>query len=486
MSCSVYWRRALCLAVALLSLFGMSAGAAVPYAAFTYVYKAGELHRAPCPAPFTPVEIWDSASMQTSLGTPNDFFVAPNGDFYITDTENSAILIVGEDGKVKKKITDFMLDGQKDSFQKPEGVFVTEQGDIYVADTENNRVVVLNEAGQGLKAIIPDRSDVLGKNYLFYPRKVAVDAGGRLFVVARGQYNGIMQFTESGKFSSFIGSNRVKASALELLWRRFLTKKQREKTTQFIPLEYTNISIDEDSFLYAVTQASGETQKVKRLNPGGTDILVRSRYDEQITKNAKIADICSDTAGNYYYVDQKDGCIYAYNPDGNLLYAFGGDGEQIGTFKSPAAIAYYQDRLYVTDGVLGTVTVFEMTAYARNIQTAGELYAKNQYEESKQYWNKVLRQNANFELAYIQLGRIFYRQEQYETAMDYFKRGNFRGDIYVGGYGAAFELHRAEFLRQHMPLIFTSLTLAAAMGVLLWLWWFIRKKKRTGGGGVNE
>ena len=473
--------RILCMAVALLCGLCIAASATViPYTSFTYIYKSGELRQAPCPAPFVPSRVLDAASLGVPLGMPNDLFVTEQGDFYIVDTANSAILVLAADYTVKKVITTFMLDGETSSFNKPEGVFVKKDGTVYVADTENNRVVVLDSNDQGVRTIVPEKSDVLGASYIFYPRKIAVDNGNRVFVVARDQFNGIMQFTAEGQFASFVGSNMVTASPVELLWKRLMTKEQREKTMQFIPLEYCNLSLDADGFIYAVTQATGESKKVKRLNPGGADVLVRSTYDAMITKKVKIADICTDAYDNYYTINQADGCVYAYNKDGYLMYAFGSLSNQIGTFQSPSSVEYFKNKLYVTDGVNGNITVFEMTDYAQTIQKAGLLYNQGQYEESRALWEQLLQKNSNFELGYIQLGRISYRLEQYEDAMRFFKQGNFRGNVYVGGYGAALEVYRGEFLRSHLSVILSFIAGIALVGTGIYLWKRFRKKKRKG------
>ena len=452
----------------------LTVSAYIPYSSFNYMTKSGKLYPTLCPAPFVPVASWDASTMRTSLDSPNDLFITASGEIFVTDTQGNAILVLSSDGQLKRQISSFTLNGKVETFNKPEGTFVTEQGDIYVADTENNRVVLLDQQGQGKQVFTVAANDLLGKNYIFYPRKLAVDAGGLLYVVARGQYNGIMRFTQDGEFSSFVGSNRVQVTWLDKLWRRLMTKEQREKSVQNIPLEYSNLSLNEDNFLYAVTQATSEAQKVKRFNPGGTDVLARSAYDSEMTKDLRIADICTDGYGNYYYIDQSVGRIYVINADGSLLYAFAGTGEQRGVFRNPSSIDFYNDCLYVTDGVLGTVTVFEMTDYTRDIRMAEQLYLEGQYEESRVQWEKVLRQNTNMETAYIYLGKIAYRQENYRLAMTYFRKCNYRGSIYAPGYGTALELYRTELLQNHLAEILTGLSILSAAVVALFLW---RKKK---------
>lgn len=130
----------------------------------------------PAPAPFVPLEVWDAASLGVPLGAPNDIFLAPDGDFYVVDTENSALLVISAQGELKRRVDAFMLDGERQTFQKPEGVYVTDAGEVYVADTENNRVVVLDSRMEGIRAIAPAASDLLGEGYIFYPRK---GVGGR-------------------------------------------------------------------------------------------------------------------------------------------------------------------------------------------------------------------------------------------------------------------------------------------------------------------
>ena len=136
-----------------------------------------------------------------------------------------------------------------------------------------------------------------------------------------------------------------------MIWRQLMTKEQREKTVQFIPLEYSNLYMDDGDFIYAVTQATDETKKVKRLNPGGTDILPEAENMAQITEDSQITCICADQNGNFYYADQASGCVYVFQSDGNLLYAFGGKEDLQGNFKSPSAICYYNDKLYVLDSL---------------------------------------------------------------------------------------------------------------------------------------
>jgi hypothetical protein len=44
--------------------------------------------------------------------------------------------------------------------------------------------------------------------------------------------------------------------------------------------------------------------------------------------------------GMWSVVDSKRGKIYTYDSEGNLLFAFGDTGEQLGHLKTPTAITY--------------------------------------------------------------------------------------------------------------------------------------------------
>ena len=67
-------------------------------------------------------------------------------------------------------------------------------------------------------------------------------------------------------------------------------------------------------------------------------------------------------------------------------------------------------------------------------------------------YNQVLKLNSNFELAYAQIGKVELRQKNYESAMKYFKLGNFRGDkvTLITGYNKAFSEYRREWAQRYL------------------------------------
>lgn len=142
---------------------------------------------------------------------------------------------------------------KKDSFNNPEGLFVTDAGRIYVADTENRRLVELDGTGAFVREIGAPKADVIGAGFEYFPRKVIVDKAGRIYVVGRGVYEGLIEFDSDGQFTGFMGTNKVQFDPVDLFWKSVSTKEQREKMVQFIPLEFNNVDVDEDGFIYTTT-----------------------------------------------------------------------------------------------------------------------------------------------------------------------------------------------------------------------------------------
>lgn len=64
-----------------------------------------------------------------------------------------------------------------------------------------------------------------------------------------------MELYEDGNFGGFVGSIPVDPNPITLLWKSLMSKEQREKLENFIPVEYTNLTLDADGFLFTVSLA---------------------------------------------------------------------------------------------------------------------------------------------------------------------------------------------------------------------------------------
>ena len=101
---------------------------------------------------------------------------------------------------------------------------------------------------------------------------------------------GVIVLDAQGEFQNFIGSQTVSVSAIELMWRSFMSARQRALTKKNVSTEYNNITIDGDGFVYVTTSSIKETSQytsiegdatyspIKKLNASGTDVLTRNGF----------------------------------------------------------------------------------------------------------------------------------------------------------------------------------------------------------------
>ena len=122
------------------------------------------------------------------------------------------------------------------------------------------------------------------------------------------------------------------------------------------------------------------------------------------------------------YVAEKDGYIYEYSRDGDLLFLFGAQDEgsrRTGLFSSVTAIDIDEkDRLYVLDSTRQLIQIFEPTSFADAVHEGLVLYQNGKYEESRSVWADVLERSALFTFANERLGHAAYKNENYELALE--------------------------------------------------------------------
>lgn len=376
-------------------------------------------------------------------------------------------------------IEEFERDGKKETFAAPNGVYVSARGNLYIADTNNKRVVELDGAGKLVQVIENPKSDVLEEGYEFRPMKVAVDYADRVYVIAQNQFEGIMAFNESGDFLGFTGTINVQITPWEIFWRRFSTKEQRARQQLFIPTEFTGMEIDGDGFVYA-TNVDGEgKQSVRRLNPGGEDVIQKKesglsgdldwRLAGTYSGPSRIVDVVVRSQGIYSILDSVRGRIFTYDHEGNLLYIFGGLGSQEGTFTGPVAIDTIDGEILVLDATRNLVNRFRATRYGSLINQAVGLRYDGDEVQAVECWKEVLELDSNFELAYVGIGKSYLAAGQNKEAMECFHTGNSKQY-----YSIAYKRYRNELLKENMGTILTSLIVL----VVLWMLWSRLGKKR--------
>ncbi|GMK45435.1 hypothetical protein PghCCS26_25630 [Paenibacillus glycanilyticus] len=430
------------------------------------------------PAAYQANVLWNGESMGAgAFKDPSDFQVTADKQIYLLDSGNNRVVVLDDKFHLVRTISSFVRDGKEETFNNPQGLFVTEGKELVIADTGNKRIVQLDQNNNLVKVIEAPKSDLLSEKFDFQPVRVVVDKAQRIYVMSTGVYDGFMEFSPDGTFTSFVGANRVSFNPTDYLWKMLSTKAQRSQMVMFTPTEFTNLDIDREGFIYATNgQDSGN---VKKLNAQGNDILRREGYFApegdirymSATGPSRLIDIDVGDSEIYSILDGKRGRIFTYDGDGHLLYVFGGLGNQMGQFNTPVAIERLGDEFLVLDKALGEITVFQTTEYGRTLNEAVRAYYNGDEDKAFTLYQKTISMNANLEFAYAGIGKALLRQGDYHEAMKYFKKS-----MDQKGYSKAFLLYRKEVLREYFPGIMTGILL------LLVCWFGISKYRKWKGG----
>ncbi|MCK0472253.1 NHL repeat-containing protein [Halalkalibacter sp. APA_J-10(15)] len=438
----------------------LGAAANAPYPGYNYSYWE---NTNPSAIPYLPGEILDGIDEEYGrLRSPEDVFVTQDHDIYLLDSGNNRILVFDEGFTFIRSIEEFKNGSEIDQFNHPQGIFVTDDGFIYVADTNNQRVVELTKDGEFIREIGKPESDVIRAGFEYYPVKIAVDQAKRIYVIGRGIYDGIIEFDSDGHFSGFTGANRVTFNPIEYVWRVFATREQRAQMSLFIPIEFNNLALDDEGFIYTTNSERNTNTPIQRLNPTGEDVLRKQGYHDPIgdleiahvghyAGSSTFIDIDVNNYGVYSALDLNRGRVFTYDEDGNLLYVFGQIGEQRGTFRNPVAIARLGEDVLVLDKGFNRITRFEATEFGSLVNQAVMHYHKGNDQESANYWHEVLKLNTNYEVAYVGIGKALLMEGQNREAMVYFENGNSRQY-----YSKAFKRYRQEVMREHFGTVMTG------------------------------
>lgn len=445
----------------------------LPYDTYNYDYQKNVV---PTPAAYIPEDVIYSVDLECGkFASPKDMFIANDGIIYVADTGNNRIVALNPDMTLNRVIASFDNEGTEDTFLGPCGVYCSPENELYIADTDNKRVVILDAEGK-LTDIIQDlESDAFKENFEFFPLKVSVDYAGRVYVVAKNIFQGIMAFDQEHEFMGYFGTINVTVSLWQRFWRIFSTAAQRARQEQFIPTEFTNIDIDEAGFVYATNLDSAGGQAVRKLNPKGIDVITQNKNSKHnLSGDANFSSLSNDTyqgaseiidvkvrdGGMFSLLDRKRGRIFTYDNEGNILYIFGGMGTQEGTFKVPVALETYENKIYVLDSDTCNITVFAPTEYGSAINEAVRLRFEGDEAEAIAIWEDVLRMDSNNEMAYSGIGKAYLSAGDNEKAMYYLRMGENQSF-----YSIAFKRYRNDLLRDNLAWILTVGAIALVVGL---------------------
>ena len=439
--------RVILLILVLLTVLPIVAAAA-PYSTYTYTQDGTILLS---PDAYVPDVVVDSAyiGLDTEFDDPRDIFVGPDEKVYIVDAANARVIVLDRYYKEDFIIETFVNEyGVPDTFSGPSGVFVNKEK-IYVCDTDNNRIVMFDTEGNYQKIIEKPEDGVFEEGSIYKPIACAVDDFGRLFVISSTTYEGVIVINENSEFYGFIGAQKDTVSLLQAMLRSFQSEEQRAQTAQITSKELNNITIDKDGFIYVTTSSIDEGMQqsqimskskdsayapVKKLNSSGADVMRRNGVfppsgEVKVSDNSQaeikgastIVDVAVGPEGTWSIIDQKRSKVFTYDENGNLLFAFGDKGTQVGNISMLNGIAYQGDKMLLLDKQNDCFVVYRRTEYGDLLMQALTNDNNRLYDRAINDWTEILKRNNNYEVAYIQIGKALYRDAKYEESINYFK-----------------------------------------------------------------
>ncbi len=522
-------------------LLSFSASADSSYKSYVYDNN-GEAFEAPDAFYFNKqvdlLNMTDDKGKAVGMLYPNDMYVAEDGLIYVSgndENEQGMLLILNSDYSFNKKITSFqhtidLGDGQtktiKDSFGSVTSTFVdNNDGSIYICDmtgatvdnTDADVVANIKEEGSG-RLIKLDKnlnqqyvvagitSEILPDDFNFMPKKVVVDNYGRIFILSQGCTMGILELDSNGEFVQTIGAPAVTYNAFELIWRAISSDAAKEGMEDFVPTEYSGIEIDEEGFIFVTNNTFDkstyeEIDCVSRLNAKGNDVLktveknlpygdTDASWRGTLEGASKLVDIKALDYGNYAVLDSLRGKVFFYSSDGVNLFEFGTveddpDDDHVtfieGNLDVPVALEWLNNQCLVLDSELRCLNVYSMTEYAQMIIEASRLHELDLYDDEIAVWKEVLKLNNNSVAAKQNIGKVYYRDGDYATAMEYFREIKDQEN-----YSKAYKYLRQQYINDYFTQAVIVIIALIVLVVLYKKWRKKNKKERKKTGYLAE
>ena len=441
---------ALCLALLLLAALPAPAvkAAEAPYQAYDL-----DSWNNPSAAPnaYVPERAVGGAQMGCGdFNNPQDLFYCPERhEIFVSDSGNGRIVVLDEALNYQYALSTFEGGGESVTLKSPYGVFVQEDGTIYIADMGLQQVIEAKLDGTLVRILPTPVSDLLPANFNYLPTKVIVDNSGRIYILSRGIYQGIIYLEADGSFIKFFGPNDVEMTfrrRMQAFWKKILPEQAAASMQSFNPIEYSNMFLSPDGYIYATAAGSENGAALfTKLNPLGIDCNP-SRFRSTLYL---FSDAAANGSGIVTLLDTQQGRLLQFDEGTNsILFQFGGIGKQLGLFQKPVSLIEVGSSLYVLDADKKTITEFVMSEFGLLVREAIDLYDAGLYEEAIEPWKAVLRRDSNFNMGYVGLGLAYYQLKDYKTAMYYFGLQNDRAD-----YSAAWKEYSLEFMRNYFTYI---------------------------------
>ena len=119
------------------------------------------------------------------------------------------------------------------------------------------------------------------------------------------------------------------------------------------------------------------------------------------------------------------------------------------------------DKLVVTDQKLLRVNVYAPTRFGQAALKASRAYYRGNWDAALAGFQEALKQNSNYDVAYIGIGKNYLMKQNYEKAMYYLRLGNDRDD-----YSTAYNQYRSIVMQKYFGIFMA----AAVVGIGLLLY----------------
>jgi len=417
---------------------------------FKYDYVLWRNEPIPIPQAYTVVHVIRYLGETVGLNEAQDLFVDSSDNLYVADTGNDRIVKLNANWELAG-----IFKGEEKGMKSPKGVFVDKFGDILIADTQNERILHLSPEGKFVEEFISPTSDLLGDYFTFTPTKLYLSPTGYLYVL-RGRV--IMTLDAGNNFRGYLGQSHVGFSFNSWLINFFATEEQKDRIAQRQAASYTNITMDQDGFIYATSLEESKSQ-IKKLNVVGENIYIEQFFGERTYDEVgdivfpEFVDVTVQKNGIVSALEKNQCKIYQYDQEGNLLAVFGGKGDKEGRFIMPTSITHdSQGRLYVLDSNM--IQVLEPTQFIIDVHRAVHLYSQGKYSESHKEWLKVKKVDENYPLASRGIAKLLYKQGEFKEALASYRSGQDKA-----GYSLVFSEYRHDLFRKYFPVVVLGLVL---------------------------
>lgn len=403
---------------------------------------------------------------------------------YIMDGGNGRIIKTDIECKTVLDIYESFIYGENEkiNFIGAQGLWINKDK-LYIADTEGERVIVARFDGSVIKVVnMPESLKEL--NTPFKATKILTDRNDRMYVIADSINMGALVFNSNYEYENFFGSNTVKTTAeaiLNYIRRKFLNKEQQKAMESITPVSLANFDIDEDGFIYVVTETEQLFWNTKfdtmlrKVNYISKDILGNEDEElmfgdvettrEHFATNTSFCDIDIAEGGWINAIDYIRGKVFQYSPEGQFVTSFGGIGDQYGYISDASAIESVGELIYVVDAHKASINIYEPTEYVAALHDAFNYMDSADVELAVSKWDKVLDINSNNVYAYYGRGVAYENAGEYEKAMENFKMANAKPQ-----YSKAYKECRKDFVDQNLWWI-VLLIIGAVVGLVYLFKW---------------